>query len=602
MPDRKKTGFTGKEELYYNKKANVGRLLTYFVPHIPQMLLAVIMAFLINATVLIKPVILRRVIDDYLVPGHFDEITINRLGFYFFGLILLGAVLNYLQTILLNFVGQSIMHRLRTELFNKIQKMSMSFFDHFSSGRLLTRVTNDVEALNELFSGILINLIRDAVLIIGIVYAMFSMSPRLAFVGISTVPLIALVAVIYRRAARKNFIRMKKMIGRINGFLAENITGMKIVQIFHREKQKFNEYNEIEKEYFKSSFREIILNSLGRPIVEVINNLTIAALVWVSAGDILGGAFEYGILYALISYVREFFQPINEIADKYTGLQSAVISSERIFEIMDMDDKVENLKSGKPCDQLQGEIEFKNVWFAYEDENWVLKDVSFHIHPGEAVAFVGSTGSGKSTIISLMARFYDIQKGEILIDGIDIRKYRLTDLRAKIAVVLQDVFLFTGDIISNIRLNHTELSDNALRKAIEKSYANSFIDSLPDGMNTEVKERGCTFSAGQRQLLSFARAIAMDPSVLILDEATASIDTETEEMIQKSMSNMTSGRTSIFIAHRLSTIRRANCIYVLNHGKIVERGDHGSLMQNNGIYRRLVELSLKENSNSEMPL
>lgn len=591
MTDKRKPDKT--EETLFHKKANVGRLLAYFIPHIPGLLLAVLMAFLMNGTILIKPTILQQVIDDYLIPGHFDIKAINRLGFYFTGLILAGALLNYMQSVLLNYVGQNIMHRLRTELFNKIQKMSMSFFDHFSSGRLLTRVTNDVEALNELFSGVLINLFRDAVMIVGIVYMMFSMNTTLALVGVSTVPLIALIAVFYRKAARKNFIRMKTMIGRLNGFLAENITGMKIVQIFHREKQKFREYNEIEKGYFKSSFREIVLNSLGRPIVEVINNLTISALVWVCAGDILGGLLEYGVLYTFISYVREFFQPINEIADKYTGLQSAVISSERIFEIMDMDDRMEDLQAGIPCDKICGDIEFKNVWFAYEEDNWVLRDVSFHIHPGETVAFVGSTGSGKSTIISLMTRFYDIQKGEILIDGTNIKEFRLSDLRRKISVVLQDVFLFTGDVAANIRLNHAELTDEDINRAVELACADVFVESLPNGLKSEVKERGCTFSAGQRQLLSFARAVAANPSILILDEATASIDTETEEMIQRSMKQVTSGRTSILIAHRLSTIREVNRIYVISQGRIAEEGDHETLMNRNGQYRHMVELSLK---------
>lgn len=590
-----------EDDSIYNRKANVSRLLSYFLPHIPGLLLAVVMAFLINASIIIRPRVLQRVIDDYLVPGNYDQKAINMLGLIFFGLIFASTFINYLQSVLLNYIGQSIMHKLRTQLFNKIQRMSMSFFDHFSSGRLLTRVTNDVEALSELFSGVLINLFRDAVMIIGLIYVMFSMSTRLAIVGISTVPIIALIAVFYRKAARKNFVNMKKNIGRINGFLAENITGMKIVQIFHREKQKFSEYNEIEKEYFKSSFREIILNSLGRPIVEVVNNLAISALVWVCIGDILSGAFEYGVLYAFITYVREFFQPINEIADKYTGLQSAAISSERIFEIMDINDKEEDLTAGTPCDEIKGEIEFKNVWFAYEKDNWVLKDVSFHIRPGEFVAFVGSTGSGKSTIISLMTRFYDIQKGEILIDGKNIRDYRLTDLRKSISVVLQDVFLFTGDIASNIRLNNTKITDKDIERAIDIACARDFVESLPNGLTEEVKERGCTFSAGERQLLSFARAVVSNPSVLILDEATASIDTETEEMIQESMKNVTEGRTSIVIAHRLSTIRRADCIYVLSNGCIVEQGDHDKLMSENGHYRHMVDLSLKESRNDIVP-
>jgi len=593
MTENSRRKYDNSDDIY-NRKANVARLLAYFVPYIPHIVLAVILAFAINAAVIIKPRILQRVIDDYLVPEIYDRAAINRLGFIFFGLILLGAALDYSQALLLNYVGQNIMHRLRTELFNKIQQMKMAFFDHYSSGRLLTRVTNDVEALNELFSGVLINLFRDTVMIIGIVWVMFTMNTTLAFVAVGTVPVIAVVAVIYRKAARKNFIRMKRAVGRINAFLAENITGMKIVQIFHREKQKFDEYNSIEKDYFESSLREVVLNSLGRPIVEVINNLGIAALIWVCAGDILAGTFEYGVLYTFISYVREFFQPINEIAEKYTSLQSAVISSERIFEIMDINDRTEDLKTGISCENIRGEVEFRNVWFAYEDENWVLKDVSFHIKPGETVAFVGATGAGKSTIISLISRFYDIQKGKILIDGRDIKEYRLTELRRKIAVVLQDVFLFTGDIASNIRLNNDELTDDDVNKALKIACADSFVDSLPDGIKSEVKERGCTFSSGQRQLLSFARAVVLNPSILILDEATAYIDTETEEMIQRSLENVISGRTSILIAHRLSTIRRADRIYVIDDGRIVEEGDHETLMNLNGLYRNYVELSLNK--------
>lgn len=594
MTDSGREKHDRNNEMIYNKKADVKRLLSYFRPYIPHIVLAVLMAFAINAAVIIKPRILQRIIDDYLVPEIYDRAAINRLGFVFFGLIILGAALDYSETILLNYVGRNIMHRLRTELFNKIQRMNMSFFDHFSSGRLLTRVTNDVEALDELFSGVLINLFRDAVMVIGIIWVMFSMDTTLACVAICTIPVIAVTAVIYRKAARKNFIRMKRNIGRLNGFLAENISGMKTVQIFHRERQKFNEYNKIEKDYFESSLREVVLNSLGRPIVEVINNLAVAALVWVCAGDILSGTFEYGVLYTFISYVREFFQPINEIADKYTSLQSAVVSSERIFEIMDIDNKTEDPEKGISCENFRGEIEFKNVWFAYEDENWVLKDVSFHIRPGEKVAFVGATGSGKSTIISLITRFYDIQKGEILIDGRNIKEYRLADLRRKIAVVLQDVFLFAGDIASNIRLNNYELTDDDVYRALKTACADSFVDSLPDGIKSEVKERGCTFSSGQRQLLSFARAVALNPAVLILDEATAYIDTETEKMIQKSLDNVIAGRTSILVAHRLSTIRRADRIYVVDRGRIVEEGNHEFLMSMNGLYKKYVELGLEK--------
>ncbi len=583
---------TQDEFLIKNKKMQFRRLLKYFTPYLPMLVLSIVLAFVINAAVLAKPYIIKYVIDTYLVSGNHDASRIRWLGLLYFGVVVLGAVMGYTQNYILNYIGQNIMHNIRKQLFTHIQHMSMAFFDKNSSGRILTRITNDVEALNELYSGVMVNIFRDAVMIIGIITMMFAMNVQLALISIGCVPLIALVTVFYRKAARKNFIKMKGMIARINSFLAENISGMKLVQIFHREKEKYDELQELDRDYFKFSLREIVLNSLGRPIVDIINNLTIAAVIWYCTGRVMSDALEIGVLYAFITYIKQFFDPIAEISEKYTSIQSAVVSSERIFEILDNVEPQEDMEKGTRIEKLRGEIEFRNVWFAYDEEDWVLKDVSFTIHPGEMVAFVGATGSGKSTIISLIARFYDIQKGEILIDGVNIREYNLRDLRRQIAVVLQDVFLFSGDIKSNIRLKNKEISDEAVKYAAEFVNAHKFIETLHEKYDEEVKERGCTFSAGQKQLISFARAVAFSPSILVLDEATAYIDTETEIAIQHAMTKISEGRTSVIIAHRLSTIRNADKIIVIHRGKIKEMGRHEELLEKNGLYHQLYTTQL----------
>jgi len=569
------------------KKFRFMRLMGYFKPFVPLLLISVVLAFLVNAAILAKPYIIKLVIDDYIVESNYDMHSIWLLGLFYFLMVFLGSGLGYLQTNILTYVGQKIMFNIRNQIFEHIQKMSMSFFDKNSTGRILTRVTNDVEALNELFSGVMVDLIRNIIMLAGIIIMMFSLDARLALVSISCVPIIAAIMVVYRIAARKNFVRMKGLLAKINGFLAENISGMKLVQIFNREKEKYEELRKLDGEYFKCSLREVVLNSFSRPVVDIVNNLTIAVLVIFCVGRILEGSLEIGVLFAFIAYIKQFFEPISEISEKYTAIQSAIVSSERIFDVLDKQDTQENMICGKETGRFRGRIEFENVWFAYEGEGWVLKDVNFSINPGETVAFVGATGSGKTTIISLMMRFYDIQKGRILIDGRDIREYRLKDLRRQITVVLQDIFLFAGDIRSNIRLNNISISDEDIENAARYVSADSFIESLPGKYDEEVKERGCTFSAGQKQLLSFVRAVAFNPAVLVLDEATASIDTSTEQAIQEAMSKISRDRTSVIIAHRLSTIRNADKILVMYKGRIRETGKHDELMELGGLYCRL---------------
>ena len=569
------------------KKFQFIRLMKYFRPFLVLLALSILLALLIDAAVLAKPYIIKLVIDNYLLKPNPNISKIIVMGVVYLIVVILGAGLAYAQTYILGYVGQKIIFNIREQVFQHIQSMSMSFFDKNSTGRILTRMTNDVEALNELFSGVLVNVFRDLIMVIGIIAVMLSMDFKLGLVSISCVPVIIGATIIYRIAARKNFMKVKGLLAKINGFLAENISGMKLVQIFHRENEKYDDLLQLDKVYFRYSLREVILNSFSKPLVDMISNLTIVILVIFCMGLAAKGQLEIGVLFAFISYIKQFFEPISEIADKYTNIQSAMISSARIFDLLDTTEFSEDLESGSPISRLLGKIEFKDVCFAYNDKDWVLKNVSFIIKPGEMAAFVGTTGSGKSTIINLMARFYEIQKGTILIDGKDIKEYRLKDLRRQIAVVLQDVFLFSTDIKSNIRLNDTNISDDDIEHAAHYVNADVFIESFSNGYNEEVKERGCTFSSGQKQLISFARAVAFNPSILVLDEATANIDTDTENIIQKAMLKISENRTSIIIAHRLSTIRNVDKIFVLSRGRIKEIGNHEELMKLNGIYSHL---------------
>jgi ATP-binding cassette subfamily B protein len=546
------------------------------------------MALTMNVAILVKPWIIKQVIDEYIATGRSDESTVVMLAFGYLSIVILAAVLQYLQTNFVTLVGQKIMHKIRNDLFAHVQKMSMSFFDHNSSGRLLTRLTNDVEALNDLFSNVLVNIFRDSILLIGVAVMMLKLDILLAVKTFTCVPIIVTSTLIYRHLARKNFIRVKGMIARINGFLAENISGMKLVQIFHREKVKALELDELDNEFVKYSLRDVILHSFSRPVADIINNLTISILIvgFVSGlADSDYGVLKVGVLYAFISYIKQLFEPINDMADQLNSIQNALVSADRILEVFENTEDLEDTKIGIDAEDIKGRIEFKNVWFAYNNDHWVLKDVSFMIEPGETAAFVGTTGSGKTTIINLLSRFYEIQKGVILLEGRDIRNYSIHSLRKNIAVVIQDVFLFSEDIKFNIRLNNKSIDDLKIIEAASYVGADNFIRSLPGSYSELVRERGCTFSSGQRQLISFARAVAFEPSILVLDEATSNIDTETQQIIQTTMPAICSGRTAIIIAHRLSTIRNADVIFVLKDGQIVESGKHEDLLSREGLYK-----------------
>lgn len=572
------------------KDSSIVRLLKLVKPYKGIVILSGIFALLVNGAELLKPYILKIVIDDFLVLNKAESglYSIKAMGLLYMGATVIGSLLTYGQVNLMNYVGQEIVTDLREKTFTHIQHLPLSYLDKLSTGRLITRATNDVEALNRIFTDVLLNSFRDIFLVLGIIIVMFRMNVRLALISLISVPIIATITYIFRKRIRENFRRVKSLIGQINGFFAENLYGMSLIQIFNREKEKLEEFEELNDEYREAIMFQIKLYSLLRPIANILQNLTIAALVWYSLDRIGSKTLELGVVYAFIDYVKQFFNPINNLAAEYNTIQSGIVSADRIFELLDTEDMLEDLESGEKVEEFKGKIEFKNVWFAYEEDEWILKDVSFTINPGETVAFVGSTGAGKTTIINLINRFYDIQKGEILLDGKNIENYRMGDLRRNVAVVLQDVFLFSESVKDNIRLN-SNISDERVEEAIELSGFGEFADELPGGLDEEVMEKGSKFSAGQRQLLSFARAIAHDPSILVLDEATSNIDTNTETIIQESIKNISKDRTTLIIAHRLSTIRDADKIILLDKGEIVEIGNHEELMEKDSYYRGLHE-------------
>ncbi len=586
----RKGNFSKEEYQSLDKRSNVMRLASMMKPHRNKMLLCVLFVIIVNVAELIKPLAAATVIDDFIQGGveQHGLYSITGIGIGYFLLILLGAGCSVLQARTITWVSQSILNTMRQDVFRRIQSLSIKTLDRYGTGRLITRATNDIETINEFYSDVFLNLFRDVFLLVGIVAFMLSLDVMLALISFLCVPVIMLIVISIRRIIKENFKFIKLVTGMINGFFSENIMGMRIVQVFNAQQQKLAEFRKLNKDYFKGTMTQVFLNTILRPSMELINTAIIALLVAYGYGRITGevNALDVGILYAFTNYVKKFFDPINDLAEKYTTVQSAFVSTDRIYELLD-EKEVEDRVEGYAPETIRGEIEFRDVWFAYTDEEWVLRGISFKIPVGAKAAFVGATGAGKSTIINLITRSYEIQKGEILIDGVNARDWHLPTLRAGVATVLQDVFLFTGTIRENIDMG-ASLPDEELNDALKLSDAYEFIQPI-GGLDAKVTEQGLNFSTGERQLLSFARAIACKPAVLVLDEATAHIDTDTEIRVQKAIEAASQGRTSIYIAHRLSTIRKSDIIYYLKNGVIFEQGNHDELMALCGEYAKLVE-------------
>lgn len=531
--------------------------------------------------------------NDLKILRQNDFKGILKAGILFLLLLFSGFFLNLADTWLLQKMGQQIVYKLREETFTHIHSLSLSFFNITPVGKLVTRVSNDTEAVNELFSTILVKLFKNVVKIIGYAVVMLSINVKMAGISFLLLPLVAILTFVFRHLSRKAYQITRNKITELNTFLSEHISGMKLIQIFAREKEKYSEFEGKSMELYRANFREIMTFAIFRPSIYLVSVIAMILVIRTGSLSVLNGSLSLGTLFVFITYISSFFEPIQELSEQLGTLQSSIASAEKIFSVLDVKPEIVSPADPAPVNIL-GEIEFRHVWFAYEEENYILKDVSFVIHPGEKAAFVGATGAGKSTILNLIGRYFDIQKGQILIDGIDIHEIDLDVLRGAIGQVQQDVFIFTGDIKSNVSLNNEAISPDDVRRAAEIVNADPFIQKLPHGYDEPVTERGSTLSAGQRQLLSFARTLAYDPKILVLDEATANIDTETETLITQALARLMDGRTTIMVAHRLSTIQHADKIIVMHHGEIKESGTHQELLAKDGLYKKLYELQLMD--------
>lgn len=580
------------------------RLLSCVAPYKRLVIIALTLTFVVNIIRQVGPYLTMLAVDDYIRPAIEQNISTNKAFngiawlsvLYLLSLVIILGV-SYFQDVLLNTIGQRVMYDLRDRIYAKFQSIELSFYDKNPIGRLITRFTSDVDALNELFTTALVEVLGNAVLIIGSLAMMFYFNWKLAIVSLLVVPLLILATAWFRKGAREGFRRVRTKIARLGAFTQEHISGIQTVQLFNREDKAFKQFSEINADHTKANVDTIFYYAVFYPVVSLISAVGVAALVWYGGGQVIQNIITVGTLIAFVQYNQRLWMPIMEISEKYNVFQAAVIASERIFKLFDTSDGIDSpteVRQPNQNSRAYGTIEFCNVWFAYKDEEWVLKDVSFIVKPGESIALVGHTGSGKTTITNLLMRFYDIQRGQILVDGVDIRERDLQELRRNFAVVLQDVFLFSGDISANIRLGNEAIDDNRIHWAAHEVHADNFINRLPDAYRSRVKERGAGYSVGEKQLISFARALAFDPRILILDEATSSIDTETEELIQQAIERVMVDRTSIIIAHRLSTIQSVDKIIVMHKGEIREMGDHQKLLAQRGIYYKLYQLQYKE--------
>ena len=529
--------------------------------------------------------------DELKELRHYDFRGILAAAALYLALLLLGFVLNALDTWMLQKMGQQIIYQMREEVFTHIHSLSLSFFNNTPVGKLVTRVSNDTEAVNELFSSILVKLFKNIVKIIGYAIVMLSIHVKMALVSFALLPIVTLLTFFFRSLSRKAYELTRNRITDLNTFLSEHLSGMKLIQIFAREEEKYQQFEQKSEDLYRANWREVMTFAIFRPSIYLVSVIAMILVIGTGSSAVLSQKLSLGTLFIFITYITSFFDPIQELAEQFGTLQSSLASAGKIFSILDI--KPDIVNPAHPVDvTIRGRIEFRHVWFAYEKEDYILKDISFVIEPGQKVAFVGATGAGKSSILNLIGRYFDIQKGEILIDGVNIKEIDTNILRAAIGQVQQDVFLFTGDIKGNISLDNEAISIDDIKRAAQIVHADSFIEKMPGGYDAPVTERGSTLSAGQRQLLSFARTLAYDPTILVLDEATANIDTETESLITSALERLMDGRTTIMVAHRLSTIQHADKIIVMDHGQIKEAGSHQELLLQNGVYKKLYDLQL----------
>ena len=575
------------------------RIFAYLMPYRRWVAVAFITVMAAAYLGPLRPALIQKAIDQHIVPG--DLPGLRWIVILLLAALLGEGILSFVNSYLTQWIGQRAIFDLRTRVYRHIQRQSLRFFDRTPIGRLITRTTSDVESLSDVLSAGIVTILGDLFRLAFISYFMLSLNVYLALVTLAVMPLMIYATAVFRRKVRDQYRETRKQVARLNSFLQEHVTGMSIVQLFNRELEEARRFTEINNDHRAAQIKTIFYFALFWPAVEIIASVALGLVIWFGGLRAISGTLTLGVLIAFIQYVRQFFEPIRNLSDQFNTLQSAMAGAERIFDLLDQDSSIKEAESPITLEQIRGKIEFQNVWFTYQEKvdehsepDWILRDVSFTVKPGQSVAIVGATGAGKTTIINLLLRFYDVQRGRILVDGIDVRNLSLQALRRHIGLVLQDVFLFSGSIERNLTLNDPEVDLEQVKKAATMVGANRFIERLPEGYQQDVRERGASLSHGQRQLLSFVRALVYDPEILVLDEATSSVDTETEHLIQDALQRLMEGRTSLVIAHRLSTIQHADQILVLHKGHLRESGTHQELLALGGLYRKLYELQYRE--------